>query len=193
MVHRGSGCKVRVTLSKGEMTRDAVKWCQGTAAGRGRPTRAWMRRERQGDGSAAGGHVNFFWDTYPAILVPSLAATSCRKHTGAGLHEHPMRDLAKLEPREKAGAFPQEFSRGDGSRDRASGEAGMVGCGAPRRERCSRKKRGWPPAGLPSVCRSRHPQGSPVRPAPADVQETVSRMVNPPPLPALCGVQLNPR
>src|SRR5215217_1795937 len=77
MVHRGSGCKLRVTLSRGEMTRDAVEWCQGTAVGGGCSTRAWTRRERQRDGSAAGGHENFWGDTYPAILVPSPAPTSC--------------------------------------------------------------------------------------------------------------------
>jgi hypothetical protein len=54
----------------------------------------------------------------------------------------------------------------------------MVGRGVLRRERCSRQKRGWPPAALPSVYRSRRLQGSPVRPAPADAQDTVSRMVS---------------
>ena len=51
-------------------------------------------------------------DTYPAILVPSLAPTSCRKRTGAGLHEHPMRDLAKPGSARRPGAFPQKFARG---------------------------------------------------------------------------------
>src|SRR5215213_5845907 len=147
-VHRGFGCKLRVTLSQGEMTRDAVEWCQGTAVGGGCSTRAWTRRERQRDGSAAGGHENFWGDTYPAILVPSPAPTSCRKRTGAGLHEHPMRDLAKPGPARRPGAFPKRFARGDGSRDRASDGAGMVGCGALRRERCSRKNADGPLPGL---------------------------------------------
>jgi hypothetical protein len=55
------------------------------------------------------------------------------------------------------------------------------------------KKCGWPPAALPSARCCRRPQGSPVRPAPADAQDTVPRMVNPPPLPDMCGVQLHPR
>src|SRR5829696_6528630 len=89
------------------------------------------------------GAMRIFWgDPYPAILVPSPAPTSCRKRTGAGLHEHPMRDPAKPGPARRPGAFPKRFARGDGSRDRASDEAGMVGCGPLRRERCSRKKCG---------------------------------------------------
>ena len=48
----------------------------------------------------------FLGDTYHAILVPSPAPTSCRKRTGAGLHEHPMRDLAKPGPVRRPGVFP---------------------------------------------------------------------------------------
>jgi hypothetical protein len=121
------------------------------------------------------------------IPIPPSSSPARRRppatSAGAGLHEHPMRDLAKPGSARRPGACPQRFARGDGSRDRASDEAGMVGCGALRRERCSRKKCGWSHAGLQSVYRSRRPQGSPVRPARADVQDTVSRMVNPPPLP----------
>src|SRR5215217_609677 len=116
MVHRGSGCKLRVTLSRGEMTRDAVEWCQGTAVGGGCSTRAWTRRERQRDGSAAGGHENFLGDTYPAILVPSPAPTSCRKRTGAGLHEHRCAIQRSLGPRE-----------GRGRSRRGSREGGLAG------------------------------------------------------------------
>jgi hypothetical protein len=47
------------------------------------------------DGSAAGGHVNFFGDTYPAILI-ARRGWSCRKRTGRGVHERLMRDLAKV-------------------------------------------------------------------------------------------------
>jgi hypothetical protein len=100
-------------------------------------------------------------DTYPAIHVLS-PPTSYRKRAGAGLHERPMRELAKAGPAKRPGAFPQRFARGDGSPDHASDEAGMVGCGALRRERCSGKMR-MAPCGLPSACRSRRPQGSPVR------------------------------
>src|SRR5215218_156121 len=193
LVHRGFGCKLRVTLSRGEMTRDAVEWCQGTAVGGGCSTRAWTRRERQRDGSAAGGHENFLGDTYPAILVPSPAPTSCRKRTGAGLHEHPMRDLAKPGPARRPGAFPKRFARGDGSRDRASDEAAMVGCGALRRERCSRKNADGPLPGF-------HPPAVPDVPRearcalPLPTCRTRCRaMVNPPPLPAMRGVQRNLR
>jgi hypothetical protein len=42
----------------------------------------------------------FLGDTYPAILIPTPAPTACRKRTGAGPHEAPMRDLVKHEPRE---------------------------------------------------------------------------------------------
>jgi hypothetical protein len=167
---------VRITLSGG-ITRDVVEGCPGTAAGGGCSTCVWTRRERQRNGSAAGGHPRFLGDTYPAIFVPSPTPTSCRKRTGAGLHEHPMRDLAKPGPARRPGAFPRRLARGYGSRDRASDEAGMVGCGALRRERGCQKKRGWPPAELRSACRSRRPQKSPARPATADVRDTVSRMV----------------
>ena len=80
-----------------------MEWCQGTSGGGGCSTRVWMRRERWRDGHAAGGHPRFLGNTYPAILVPSPAPTSCRKHTGAGLHEHPMRDLAKPGPARRPG------------------------------------------------------------------------------------------
>src|SRR5829696_108715 len=45
----------------------------------------------------------FSGDTDPAILVPCPAPTSCRKLTGAGLHEHPMRDPAKPGPARRPG------------------------------------------------------------------------------------------
>jgi hypothetical protein len=76
-------------------------------------TRVWMRRERWRDGRAAGGHPRFFRDTYPAILDPSPAPTSCRKRTGAGLDEHPMRDLVKPGLARRPGAVPAG-SRGKG-------------------------------------------------------------------------------
>jgi hypothetical protein len=101
-----------VTPCKGEMTRDAVEWCQGTSAGGGCFTRAWTRRQRQRDGSAAGGHPRFWGDTYPAILVPAPASTACRKRTGAGPHEAPMRDLAKPGPARRPGAFAQVSREG---------------------------------------------------------------------------------
>jgi hypothetical protein len=160
------------------MTSDAVEWCQGTAAGGGCSTRVWTRRERQRDGSAAGGHPRFLKDTYPAILVPSPAPTSCRKRTGAGLREHPMRDPAKLGPREGRGRSRRGSREGRvrGIARRMRPDGGPRGAAAGK---VFQKKCGWPPAGLPSACRSRHPQESPVRPAPADTQNTVSRMVNP--------------
>ena len=118
-----------VALSKGEMTRDAVEGCQGTAAGGGCSTRVWTRRERQREGSAAGGHPHFWGDTYPAILVPSPAPTSCRKRTRAGLHEHPIRDLAKPGPPRKLGAFPRRGARGGrGIAHRVKPEWWAAGC-----------------------------------------------------------------
>jgi hypothetical protein len=44
--------------------------------------------------------------------------------------------LRSMGPARRPGAVAQGLARGDGSRDRASGEAGMVGRGALRRERC---------------------------------------------------------
>jgi len=136
-------------------------------------------RVGNGRGSEARqGAIRIFRETPIPPSSSPARPTSCRKRTGAGLHEHLMRDLVKPGPARKPGDVLQRYTREDDSRDRASGEAGMVGCGVLRRERCSRKKRGWPPAALPSACRSRRPQESPVRPASADVQDTVSRMVN---------------
>jgi hypothetical protein len=60
--------------------------------------------------------------------------------------------------REKAGGVSTGSRARDGSRDRASGEAGMVGRGALRRERCIRKNADGPlpcfhPAAVPDVSR----------------------------------------
>ena len=60
--------------------------------------------------------------------------------------------------RERPGAFAQGLARGDGLRDRASGEAGMVSRGALRRERCLRKNADGPlprfhPAAVPDISR----------------------------------------
>ena len=82
---------VRASLRAGV----APRVCGRVGNGRGREARQ--------------GAIRVFWgDTYPAIHVPSLAPTSCRKRTGAGLHEHPMRDLAKPGAREKTGGVPAE-------------------------------------------------------------------------------------
>jgi hypothetical protein len=43
--------------------------------------------------------------TYPAILVPTPAPTACRKRTGSGPHEAPMRDLAKPGPARRPGTL----------------------------------------------------------------------------------------
>jgi hypothetical protein len=66
--------------------------------------------------------------------------------------------LRSMGPR-KPGAFAQGLTRGDGSRDRASGEAGTVGRGALRRERCLRKNADGPlprfgPAAVPCIPRN---------------------------------------
>ena len=91
------------------------------------------------------GAIRVFWgDTYPAILILALRRQPAASALEPDLHETPMRDLAKPGParrpgrsrrvsREKAGAFSQGLARGDGSRDRASGEAGMVGRGTLRK------------------------------------------------------------
>jgi hypothetical protein len=119
-----------VTLCKGEMTHDAVEWCQGTSAGGGCSTRVWTRWQRQRDGSAAGGHPRFWGRYLSRHPRPTPAPTACRKRTRAGPHEAPMRDLAKPGPARRPGAFARGLARGDSSRDRASGEAEwwVAGC-----------------------------------------------------------------
>ena len=91
---------------KGEMTRDAVEWCQARRQAGVAPH--VCGRVGNGRGmEARQGAVRVFWgDTYPAILVPTPAPTACRKRTGAGPHKAPMRDLAKPGP-----AKGQERSR----------------------------------------------------------------------------------
>ena len=54
----------------------------------------------------------------------------------------------KVSERERAGAFPPRSCEGGGSRDRASGEAGMVGCGA------LRKTMGFPEKMRMAPCRA---------------------------------------
>src|SRR5829696_8439302 len=108
VAHRGLGCKLRVTLSRGGMTRDAVEWCQGTAVGGGCSTRAWMRRERQRDGSAAGGHENFFGDTYPAILVPQPGADLLPQADRSRPPRTPDARSGEAWVREKVGGVPEE-------------------------------------------------------------------------------------
>ena len=61
----------------------------------------------------------------------SAGGDACRKRTVPSLHEPLMRDLAKSQ-RARGPARSRRARARDGSRDRASGEAGMVGCGALR-------------------------------------------------------------
>ena len=72
--------------------------------GRPQPGVAPRVRGRVGNGrgmEARQGAIRVFGeDTYPAIVVPTPAPTACRKRTGAGSHEAPMRDLVKPGPRE---------------------------------------------------------------------------------------------
>ena len=140
------------------------------------------------------GAMRIFWE----IPIPPSSSPARRRPLAPSAPEPASTNTRcaiwrSLDPQEGRGRSRRSSREGDGSRDRASGEAGMVGCGALRRERCSRKKCGWLPAVRPSACSSRRLQGSPVCPASADAQDTVSRMVNPPPLPAMRGVQRNPR
>ena len=154
---------------QGRDDRDAVEGCQGTPAGGGCSTRAWTRRQRQRDGSTAGGHPRFLGRYLSRHPRPHPGAEVLPQARWTQPPRTPDARSRKLSDRERAGAFPPGLARGDGSRDRASGEAGMVGRGALRRERCIRKC-GWPPAAPPSVRRSRHPQRSFVCPATADVR-----------------------
>jgi hypothetical protein len=156
-VHRGSGCNCLSRPARGGMTRDAVEWCQGTSAGGGCSTRVWTRRQRQRDGSAAGGHPRFLGDTYPAILVPHPGADNLPQAHQSRTPRSPDARSCEAWAREKPGAFAGCLARGVGSRDRASGEAGMVGRGALRRERCIRKNADGP---LPLV----HPSAVPYIP-----------------------------
>ena len=99
----------------------------------------------------------------------------------------------RLSERERAGAFtPRSCERTiHGIAQQVKPEWWVAGRSG--RRWSSLKKCGWPPAALPSVCRSRHPQKSVVRPATTDVPETVLRVVSSPRVPAMRGVQPNPR
>ena len=92
------------------MTHDAVERRQATAAAGLAP----RVRGRIGNGSGRElrqGAIRVVWgDACPAIHVPNPAPTSCRNRTGAGLHEHPMRDRAKRGPTRRPGLFPQGSS-----------------------------------------------------------------------------------
>jgi hypothetical protein len=94
--------------------------------------------------------------------------------------------------RESAGAFPPRSCEGKvhGIAHQVKPDGRLRGAVAAKG---FLKKCGWPPAALPSVCRFRRPQGSPVRRATADVRDTVLRVVSSPPFPVMRGVQQNPR
>jgi hypothetical protein len=125
------------------MSRDVVEWCQDTTVGGGRSTHVWMRRERQRDGSAAGGHENFLEIPIPPSTSPARP-TCCRKRTGAGLHEHLMRDLAKPGPRQGRGVPRRGSREGTVRRIAHRVKPEWWAVGALRRERCSRKNADGP-------------------------------------------------
>jgi hypothetical protein len=156
-VRRVLGCKLRALRSPG--ARDPR--CSGMVSGHG-GGRGLLHACVDASGTAEGwkhgrGPSAFFGRYLSRHPRPEPSSDAYRKRTGAGLHERPMRDLAKLGPARRPG-FLQRLVRGDGSRDRASDVAGMVGCGALGRERCSRKNAdgplpGFHPPAVPDVLR----------------------------------------
>jgi hypothetical protein len=192
LVHRGFGCR-RVHALQG---RDDPR-CSGMVSGHG-GGRGVARhvRGRVGNGrgmEARQGAMRIFWE----IPIPPSSSRARRRPRAASAPEPASTNTRcaiwrSLGPRESRGR-----SRRGAREGRARGIAHRMKPEWWAAGRCGgkgvQKKRGWLPAGRPSACRSRRPQGSSVRPAPADVQDTVSRMVDPPRLPAMRGVQRNPR
>ena len=121
---------------KGEMNRDAVEWCQARRQA-GVAPHVCVRVGNGRGMEARQGAIRVCWEIpIPPSSSPPRRRRPCRKRTGAGPHEAPMRDLAKPGPAKGQERFVRGLARGDGSGDCASGEAGMVGRGALRRERC---------------------------------------------------------
>jgi hypothetical protein len=151
-VHRGFRCKLRSRFPGREDPRCSGR-VSGTSAGRGCSTRVWTRRERQRR-EARQGAIRIFWE----IPIPPSSSPARRRLPAASAPEPAFTNTRcaswrSLGPRETLGVFRRMCARGESSRDRASGEAGMVGCGVLRRERCSKKNADGPLARfhLPAV------------------------------------------
>ena len=96
----------------------------------------------------------------PEILkeAPPSGGDACRKRTGPSPHEHPMRDLAKSRSARTPARSPPRVVRGEGSHDRASGEAGRPGPGRSGDDGVSRKNADGPlprfhPSAVPDIPR----------------------------------------
>jgi hypothetical protein len=109
-VHRGLGCTPCIAEKRGELTTRNTVSC--TSAIAGRTKLPWGRRERQPDGSAAGGHGKFFEATPHAHPPSSAGATPAEKRTGTSLHEHLMRDLVKSRSARRPARFRCVRARG---------------------------------------------------------------------------------
>ena len=134
----------------------------------GRRPGAGEAEGRYGGGSAAGGHPHFLRG--PLMLIPIRRRRCLSKAHRTQPPRIPDARSCDASERERAGAFPPRPCEGmvHGIAHQVKPEwwvAGRFG-----RRWGSLKKCGWPPAALPSVCRSRRPQGSLVRPATADVR-----------------------
>jgi hypothetical protein len=119
-IHRRFRCTPRIGEAVAGFTmRDTVS-CASVGAGRtGLP---WGPRERQTDGSSAGGHPRFFWNTFPAAAPRSPP-----------FRLHPMRDPANHPLARTPAGTPPAFSPAQASRDRASGiRGGRLRCACGR-------------------------------------------------------------
>ena len=124
IIRRGDACRKRTGLSRHQhLMRDLAKSSEREKAG------AFPLRSPKGTVHGIAHQVKPEW--WAAVLIPIIRrGDACRKRTGLGRHQHLMRELAKSSERARVSAIPPWVVRGEGLRDRASGEAGMVGCGA---------------------------------------------------------------
>jgi hypothetical protein len=166
VVHRGCSCTPHMAGSGDGFTMRGTVSC--ASAGAGRTGLPWGRRQRQADGSAAGGHPHFFWNTFPAAAPgsPPFGFARC-----AIRRTVPSREPPRKRPGLLAGPG---FAR---SRIGCSWRPAPVrrqdvgaGLGTRMAEQVSpEKKFSWPPAALPSLCRFRRVHARVERPPPAAV------------------------
>jgi hypothetical protein len=111
------------------------------------------------------------------MLVPGIRRRRCLPEAHRNWRARtPDARSREISDRGRAGAFRCGNATGRFTGLRI-GCSRMAGSGALRGTMRFLKKRGWPPAALSSVRRSRRLQGSPVRPATADVRDTVLHVV----------------
>jgi hypothetical protein len=122
-VHRGSGCTPRITGNRGELTtRNTVS---RTSAVAGRTRLPWGRRERRPDGSAAGGHENFFQAPHRLSERPA----TCHPASPDARSREPS-------PCSDRSGNARAVSHSEGLQDRASGvRGGWVRCASGRHRR----------------------------------------------------------